>query len=75
MYCLIQKFEGHFIFDPVKHRNGRIDQEKSKQVKLYNSAMFSKFERIYQICKQMDSDFDLDQECEKFGILCSNREI
>jgi len=51
------------------HRNGRLQKDKIDFVRNYNIDLSKKFDRIFTICRQIDPNFNIEQEMELFNIL------
>lgn len=69
MYCLIHKFEQSVHLSVPLHRNGRLQKDKIDFVRNYNIDLSKKFDRIFTICRQIDPNFNIEQETELFSIL------
>lgn len=69
MYCLIHKFEQSIHLSVPLHRNGRLQKDKIDFVRNYNIDLSKKFDRIFTICRQIDPNFNIEQETELFSIL------
>lgn len=69
MYCLIHKFEESVHLSVPLHRNGRLQKDKIDFVRNYNIDLSKKFDRIFTICRQIDPNFNIEQETELFSIL------